>query len=137
MVEVANQREHGTHHEIVAERFRREEAPALQPLPQSRFDTAYRFQRNAAWDGYINVEGNRYSVPDAYCGEVLNCHLTLEGVLTVYGRLHLQGPDEPIAQHVLSDPAAGWQQQPEHHQRLWREAIPVEVRDLRVYEEVM
>ncbi|TDT43592.1 transposase [Halospina denitrificans] len=137
LAEVANQREHGTHGDVVMERFRREEAPALQPLPQARFDTAYRFQRTAGWDGYINVEGNRYSVPDEYCGEVLNCHLTLEGVLTVYGRLRLQGPDEPIARHVLSDPSAGWQQQPEHHQRLWRESMPVQVRDLSVYEEMV
>lgn len=131
LAEVADQRIHGTHGEGVAERFAREEAPALQPLPPRRFDTAYRFQRIAGWDGYVHVEGNRYSVPDHFCGERVSCRLTLDGQLTVYGRA-----DEPIAHHVLTDPSAGWQRHSAHHQRLWRESVPVEVRDLRVYEEV-
>ena len=58
----ADPRCHGTHGEIVIERFHRKEAPALKPLPWHRLDTAYHFYRVVAWDGYVDVEGNRYSV---------------------------------------------------------------------------
>lgn len=131
----ADRRVHGTHREVVIERFEREEAPALQPLPRARFDTAYRLHRRVGWDGYVDVEGNRYSVPDRYCGEHVVCHLSLEGQLTVYAP-GSDGLSEPIAHHVLTDAGAGWQCRPEHHARLWQEAMPVEVRDLSVYEEV-
>lgn len=56
--EEADQRLHGTVHEIVAERFEREK-PFLKPLPQMRYDTSYYEYRRAAWDGYIDVRGNR------------------------------------------------------------------------------
>lgn len=131
LTEVADQRTHGTHGEVVIERFERDERQALRPLPRERFDTAYRFHRIAGWDGYVDVAGNRYSVPDHFCGERVVCRLTLDGELTVYGRAH-----EPIAHHRLVDAAAGWQRDAEHHRRLWQQAMAVEVRDLRVYEEV-
>lgn len=127
----ADRRVHGTHKEGVIERFQRDEAKALQPLPRMRFDTAYCFDRIVGWDGYVNVEGNRYSVPDHFCGERVRCRLTLDGQLTVYGHA-----EEVIARHVLRDVTAGWQADPGHHRRLWREAMSVEVRDLRAYEEV-
>lgn len=133
LTQEADQREHGTHREVVIERFARDEADALQPLPRLRFDTAYRFQRIVAWDGYIDVAGNRYSVPDTYCGETVTCHQSLDGALTIFA---IGGESPVIARHVLTDASAGWQHQPEHHARLWREATAVEVRDLRVYEEV-
>lgn len=137
LAQVADPREHGTHREVVIERFEQAERPALRPLPRERFDTAYRFYRTVGWDGYINVEGNRYSVPDDLCGETVICRLTLEQELTVYGRGSAENPREPVAWHVLTDPNAGWQAEPGHHRRLWDEVMPVEVRDLSVYEEVV
>jgi len=134
--EVADERIHGTHGERVRERFERDERPVLKPLPWARFDTAYRFHRIVGWDGFIDVEGNRYSVPDAFCGERVVCRLSLKGVLTVYGRGDPDNPNEPIAEHVLTDPSAGWQQLPDHHQRLWADTL-VAVRDLGVYEELV
>lgn len=137
LAEEADERRHGTHRMIVRERFERDDAPALQPLPRGRFDTAYHFHRQAGWDGYVQVKGNRYSVPAAYCGETVACRLTLAGQLIIYGRhSRTAGFAEPIAHHVLTDPRHGWQQVPSHHEALWREALPVEVRDLAVYEEV-
>lgn len=93
----ADRHRHGTHGEVVIERFAREEADALGALPQARFDTAYRFHRIAGWDGYVHVAGNRYSVPDAFCGAHVVCRLTLQGQLTVYGRRSPARGDEPIA----------------------------------------
>ena len=60
----------GTVKEVVAERFVRE-APALQPLPTVRYDTAYHERRQVAWDGYIDVRGNRYSVPSPLVGQTV------------------------------------------------------------------
>lgn len=44
----------------------------------------------------VDVAGNRYSVPDRYCGEHVVCHPSLAGLLTVYGR-GSAAPVEPIA----------------------------------------
>lgn len=65
--EEADPRLQGTVKEVVAERFEREQ-PYLQPLPQIRYDTSYLEYRQAAWDGYIEVRGNRYSVPASLAG---------------------------------------------------------------------
>ncbi|MBK1736105.1 IS21 family transposase [Halorhodospira abdelmalekii] len=137
LAEVADLRLHGTHQEVVLERFERAERAELRALPRERFDTAYRFYRTVGWDGYLEVEGNRYSVPDTFCGETVVCRLSLDHELTVYGRGSSEEPCEPVAWHVLTDPSAGWQTDPEHHRRLWAEVIPVETRDLSVYEEVV
>jgi len=126
----AHERIHGTCQERVADRLRRE-IPHLGPLSRARFDTAYQGYRTAAWDGYIEVQGNRYSVPDTFCGRVVAIRLTLGGQLQV---LNHQG--ELVAEHRLSDPATGWCLKPQHHRLLWAEALSVEQRDLGVYEEV-
>lgn len=130
LANTADQREHRDLGERITERFARER-PALQALPRARFDTAYREHRQVSWDGYISVAGNRYSVPDRYCGQTVAIRLTLDGGLQVYD---LAGTE--IAAHRLTDPAAGWRQDPIHHRRLWAEALCVEARDLAVYEEV-
>jgi transposase len=62
--EEADLRVQGTVKEVVAERFEREK-PHLKPLPAIRYDTSYFEYRHVAWDGYIDVRGNRYSVPPA------------------------------------------------------------------------
>ena len=60
--EEADLRVQGTVKEVVAERFEWERLH-LKPLPNIRYDTSYFEYRQAAWDGYIEVRGNRYSVP--------------------------------------------------------------------------
>jgi hypothetical protein len=62
----ADQRVHGIVHEVVMARFQRD-VPHLKALPAMAFDTRYREQRVAAWDGYVEVRGNRYNVPDHLC----------------------------------------------------------------------
>jgi len=61
-------------------RFARE-APRLQPLRPERFDTAYWESRQVAWDGFIDVRGNRYTVPDPYRGQTVRIRLDFEGQL--------------------------------------------------------
>ena len=83
LLEEADQRLHGTVKEVVAERFERER-PALMLLPAHRFDTSYVETRHVGWDAYVNVRGNRYSVPSAYCGQMVTIRLSLDDELVVY-----------------------------------------------------
>jgi transposase len=129
--EEADQRRHGTVKEIVTERFARE-APYLKPLPAIRFDTSYREQRGVGWDGYIDVRGNRYSVPDKLCGAEVVVHISLDGVLKVFDRA-----GQLVARHLLKPVVQGWSYEPGHHRELWQQTVPaVERRSLEVYEEV-
>lgn len=130
LAEEADQRVHGTVHEVVAERFARE-APQLRPRPAVRFDTAYREQRWVAWDGYVEVRGNRYSVPDGLCGQPLTVSISLAGEIRFYS---LAG--ELVAEHRQRPVSQGWSTVAGHHERLWRQSVRVERRDLSVYEEV-
>jgi transposase len=126
--EEADRRVHGTVKEVVAERFARE-APVLHPLPARRYDTSYRETRLVSWDAYVDVRGNRYSVPDALVGRNVAVRIGLDGALRVFDG------DTFVVGHRLRPAAEGWVTVPEHHARLWRE-LGVEQRPLAVYEEV-
>ena len=78
----ADQRLHGTVKEIVAERFERE-WPLLQELPDVRYDTSYFETRQVSWDGYIEVRGNRYSVPGDLVGRTVTVRIGLDGHLRI------------------------------------------------------
>lgn len=126
----ADQRRHGTVHEVVATRFARE-APHLQPLPAQRYDTAYHEHRQVSWDSYVEVRGNRYSVPARLVGQVVAIQLSLDGQLRVVAE------DQVVALHQLQGAAQGWVTVAEHHATLWEQVTgPVEQRPLTVYEEV-
>jgi transposase len=129
--EEADQRVHGTHGEIVGERFLRDELAQLQPLPVTRFDTSYFEFRYAHWDGYVDVRGNRYSVPSQCAGQQVSIRVGLDDQLRVYDR-----EGQCIAHHRLVGAQAGWQTVAEHHQQLWQQTLQVERRPLAVYEEV-
>ena len=69
--------------------------------------------RHVGWDAYVNVRGNRYSVPSAYCGQMVTVRISLDDELVVYAG------ERCIAQHRLVAPEAGWQTVADHHLRLW------------------
>jgi transposase len=129
LAEEADQREHGTVHEVVAVRFGREQK-ALGPLPTSRYDTAYRETRQVAWDGYIEVRGNRYSVPGQLAGRVVTARIGLDDCLRVYEGERL------VASHQLRPVGQGWVTVPEHQAWLWQNTLQVQQRPLAIYEEV-
>ena len=81
------------------------------------------------WDAYVNVRGNRYSVPSAYCGRMVTVHVSLDDDLAIYAE------ERCIARHRLVPAEAGWQTVAAHHVRLWAE-VTVEARSLHTYEEV-
>lgn len=99
--EEADPRLHGTVKEVVKERYKRE-APCLGSLPSVRYDTSYMESRVVGWDGYIEVKGNRYSVPDKLCGKPVRIRISLDEILSVYAE------EEKVAEHRLRPAAEGW-----------------------------
>lgn len=128
LAEEADPRVHGTVKEVVAERFARER-PALGPLPAQRYDTAYHETRQVAWDGYLDVRGNRYSVPSELAGQTVAVRIGLDRHLRIYAGERL------VATHTLQAARQGWVSVPEHHAALWDKTLGVERRALAVYEE--
>jgi len=128
--EEADQRIHGTVKEVVIDRFTRE-VPHLATLPAVHFDTSYRETRFAQWDGYINVRGNRYSVPHEVAGSMVVVYIGLDGLLKVYA-----ADNRLVATHLLRDARKGWSTVTDHHAPLWQDLFKVQRRDLAVYEEV-
>lgn len=128
LLEEADPRVHGTLKEVVAARFTREQ-PALGPLPPQRYDTAYYETRQVSWDAYVEVRGNRYSVPAALTGQRVAIRLSLDDHLRIYVGEQL------VAVHSLQPASAGWVTVPEHHATLWQQTLGVERRPLAVYEE--
>ncbi|MEA9393645.1 IS21 family transposase [Acerihabitans sp. TG2] len=127
LAQEADQRHLRQFHQTPLARFEVEKS-ALQPLPAGPFDTSYYDTRQVGWDGYIDVRGNRYSVPQTWCGRQVTVRITLDNELRVYG------DDELIARHQLASDSAGWQTVPEHHQTLWQRTCQVEQRPLDAYE---
>lgn len=114
-----------------AQRFE-EEQPHLLPRPAVDFDTRYYDIRHVSWDAYIEVKGNRYSVPAHCCGQQVIIRTSLDAELTVYDLR-----DQELTRHRLVDRRHGWQAIPDHHTPLWQTAMPVQHRSLAVYEEVL
>jgi hypothetical protein len=129
LAEEADPRVHGTVKEVVAVRFVRE-APHLAPLPATRYDTSYWETRLVAWDGYVDIYGNRYSAPDPFRGQPVTVRITLDGIATIFS------DGVPLIEHRLKPASEGWQTVPAHHESLWQETLRVARRDLSVYEEV-
>jgi transposase len=128
LAQEADPRLQGTVKEVVAERFAREK-PMLRPLPKVRYDTSYYELRRVAWDSYIDVRGNRYSVPAKLVGQQVAVRIGLDGTLRVYLAETL------VATHTLRSVREGWSTVAEHHTDLWKETLKVEQRALTVYEE--
>ena len=129
LAEEADQRLQNTVKEVVAVRFEREQ-PTLGTLPHQRYDTSYIELRRVAWDSYIDVRGNRYSVPANLVDQTVTVHIGLDSSLRVYFDESL------VAKHMLRSIHKGWVTVSEHHAALWKETLQVEQRSLHVYEEV-
>lgn len=128
LAEEADPRVQDTVKEVVWVRFQRE-WPHLGPLPVQRYDTSYLETRLVSWDGYIDVNGNRYSVPSALANQRVVVRIGLEGTLRVYAGESL------VVSHRLRPAQEGWVTVPEHHAELWRTTLAVAHRSLAVYEE--
>jgi len=135
LAEEADQRVQATVKEVVFERFAREQ-PVLGLLPSQRYDTSYREFRQVAWDSYIEVVGNRYSVPGTLAGQAVEVRIGLDHTLRVYDPADPNPDRLPVATHTLRSAQEGWGTVLEHHSTLWKDVFPVEQRPLQAYEEV-
>ena len=97
--EIARQRKHGTHGEVVAVRAERDRA-ALLPLPPTAYLVVERTTRVVARDGFFSFEGRRYHVPHAKPGERVELVLGAEEI-EVYSTLD----GRRIASHQRGRPA--------------------------------
>ena len=127
LIQVADQRIHGTVQERVSTRFTRE-TTALKRLPRTPFDTSYFETRKVPVDCYIDVLGNRYSVPSAQVHQTVRIRIGLDRQLRIYDTA-----DQPVATHLLRDGKNEWACDRDHHQPLYQ-AVHVETRDLSQYE---
>ena len=99
--------------------------------PDTDFDTSYFDIRHVSWDSDIEVGGNRYSVPEALCGQPVSIRISLDDELRIYSNEKL------VASHRLCSASSGWQTVPEHHAPLWQQVSQVEHRPLSAYEELL
>jgi transposase len=125
--DIARQRVHGTHGEVVALRAERDRA-ALSPVPPAPYLVVERTTRVVARDGLLSFEGRRYAVPDARPGERVELVLGAEEIeiySTVDGRRlarHHRGrparvlPD-PVEPSVSLAQVLGALPEPEVHRR--------------------
>ncbi len=130
IADVADKRELRQFKETPEQRFALEQEH-LQPLPDTDFDTSYFDIRHVSWDSYIEVGGNRYSVPEALCGQPVSIRISLDDELRIYSNERL------VASHRLCSASSGWQTVPEHHAPLWQQVSQVEHRPLSAYEELL
>ncbi len=65
------------------QRFTQEQVH-LPALPGTDFDTSYFDIRHVYLDGYIEVGGNRYSVPESLCGQPVSIRISLDDELQKY-----------------------------------------------------
>src|SRR5699024_12440079 len=82
IADVADKRELRQFKETPEQRFALEQEH-LQPLPDTDFDTSYFDIRHVSWDSYIEVGGNRYSVPEALCGQPVSIRISLDDELRI------------------------------------------------------
>lgn len=140
---VANQRVHGTTHEVVMARWDSDQF-ALQPLDgRPPYPYAEDEQRKVARDAYVHWQGSRYSVPWAYAGKEV-------WVRQIEGRVEVLHGARRIAEHGAAPRKHLVISSREHHEGIplgvrqdrktlvhIRQTAPVvEVRPLEAYESV-
>jgi transposase len=90
MREVADIRVHGTTGEAPIERFRRDEAPALRPLPgRPPFRQLREVVRRVHADGCIDLDTNRYSVPWRLIGALVTVQVVAGELCILHGGIEV------------------------------------------------
>jgi transposase len=143
LVEVADERVHGTTKEKPIVRFERDERQALRPLPARTLAVrTRRLKRRVSADCFVDIDTIRYSAPHWHVRETVEVLVKQEQV-----EIYLRG--RCIAQHVRSFEPHDWVRNPAHFEGLFRsetmavpspgsEGLPSPVaRPLSVYAELV
>jgi hypothetical protein len=108
--QVARERTHGTHGEVVGVRARRDRA-ALLSLPPEPYLVVQRTQRTIARDGFFSFEGRRYSLPTKLAKPADRVELVLGATeMEVYSPttgVRLARYERGRSSRVLPDPEEG------------------------------
>jgi len=84
-ITIADERIHGTTHEIPRERFERDERPKMIPVDQRPPSRECRtVRRRVGFDGYVEVDTNRYPVSYEWCRAEVEVQLTETDVRIVH-----------------------------------------------------
>jgi transposase len=114
MVEVADQRIHGTTKEQPIIRFERDERQALRPLPPHTLPVrTRRLARRVSADCFVDIDTIRYSVPHRHVRESVEVVIKGERV-----EIWLRG--QQIAQHIQRYEPHSWVRNPAHFEGLFR-----------------
>jgi transposase len=120
MVEVADQRIHGTTRERPAVRFERDERQALRPLPTHRLAVrTRRLKRRISADCFVDIDTIRYSTPYQHVRETVEVVVHQEQV-----EIWLRG--SCIAQHARCFEPHTWVRNPAHFEGLFRRKVEPE-----------
>jgi transposase len=118
IVEVADQRSHGTTGEQPAVRFERAERQALRPLPVRPLTVrSRRLTRRVSADCFVDIDTIRYSVPHWHVRETVEVVVGLEQV-----EVWLRGTS--IARHTRCFEPHSWIRDPTHFHGLYRSEPP-------------
>jgi hypothetical protein len=119
-VVAADGRVHGTTHEKPRERFERDEAPMLKPLPARPLPARERrLRRRAANDALVDVDTVRYSVPHRLVRDSVEVAVAATEVRIFHGAALVATHRRSLEPHsVVRDPA--------HYVGLWRVPEPLD-----------
>lgn len=116
----ADQRIHGTTHEMPISRFLRDEAQVLRPLPARPVGSRpRRLQRQVSNDAYVEVDTVRYSVPYQLVRDRVEVVVQDHDVQIFHGT-------RIVAKHSRSLEPYSVVRDPSHHAGLWRASWVVE-----------
>jgi transposase len=140
---VANQRVHGTTHEVVNDRWKAEQAQLLPIYQRPTYPYVDNELRKVGRDAYVSWQGSRYSVPWQFAGRDVWVHERSGDVEVHYGEQRIAAHSKTLREHLTVI-------QPEHHRGIpsgarserkilihIQDMAPiVEVRSLAAYESV-
>ncbi|MBV9093364.1 MAG: IS21 family transposase [Streptosporangiaceae bacterium] len=110
----ADERVHGTTHQVPRVRFEQQEKPALRPLPAAALPVRERrLKRRVAPDCLVEVDTVRYSVPHALVRQGVEVLVGLDQVRIFHG-------DKEVARHPRSREPHALVREAAHYQGLWR-----------------
>lgn len=117
---IADERVHGTTHEIPRERFERDERVKMTGVdrrPPSR--ECHTVRRQVATDGYVTIETNRYPVPYEWCRSEVEVQLSETAVRVVHAEQAIEYERISGKHRVL-----GWAGAPRPLPRGGRQSVP-------------
>lgn len=115
MDDIANVRVHGTTHEVPVDRWLQEHLKAFNPVP---FETVERHRRKVFNDCQISYEGNRYSVPAQWVGQMVSVQDDKNGRIRIYA------DNVQVAEHTKATGRNQKVMNPEHTKNLWHPSRP-------------